>query len=170
MGELSEVLRIHAMRYPVMEPCDAVKLVFQNEFGGGHMIANCRESLARIKRETESAAKDPILPITESIGNGIARLNLAAIDTGKISLTDINRIFIKSSNEISGSITGFCKKAEELIAVAGEGAFLFTAAELEKYLYEYKIKGYPAVSHSESYRKAYRPAYRVVKEIYCMHI
>lgn len=45
-----------------------------------------------------------------------------------------------------------------------QGVFAFQAAELEKYLSEYKKRGYPAVSHSEEYREAYLPAYRVVKE------
>ena len=45
-----------------------------------------------------------------------------------------------------------------------QGVFAFQAAELEKYLSEYKKKGYPAVSHSEEYKEAYLPAYRVVKE------
>lgn len=32
--ELCQVLADHAKRYPLMAPCDVVKLIFQNEFGG----------------------------------------------------------------------------------------------------------------------------------------
>lgn len=48
MKELETILRDHASRYPRMEPTDAVKLVYQNEFGGGHLIRNpesCLEAL-----------------------------------------------------------------------------------------------------------------------------
>ena len=36
--ELKDALLLHANMYPRMRPADAVKLVYQNEFGGGHMI------------------------------------------------------------------------------------------------------------------------------------
>ena len=35
MEELDQILREHAMRYPKMQSTDAVKLIYQNEFGGG---------------------------------------------------------------------------------------------------------------------------------------
>ena len=37
MEELERILREHAERYPLMQPTDAVKLIYQNEFGGGHL-------------------------------------------------------------------------------------------------------------------------------------
>lgn len=38
MNELEGVLKEHAKRYPLMQPRDAVKLIYQNEFGGGDLI------------------------------------------------------------------------------------------------------------------------------------
>ena len=38
MEELKVILITHAKRYPLMQPQDAVKLIYQNEFGGGHLI------------------------------------------------------------------------------------------------------------------------------------
>ena len=38
MEELKAILIAHAKRYPPMQPQDAVKLIYQNEFGGGHLI------------------------------------------------------------------------------------------------------------------------------------
>lgn len=38
--ELYGVLCAHAARYPLMRPTDAVKLIYQGEFGSGHMIKN----------------------------------------------------------------------------------------------------------------------------------
>ena len=38
MEELEKILQDHAKRYPQMEPTDGVKLIYQNEFGGGHLI------------------------------------------------------------------------------------------------------------------------------------
>ena len=38
MEELKQILQEHAKRYPLMQPRDVVKLIYQNEFGGGHLI------------------------------------------------------------------------------------------------------------------------------------
>ena len=38
MEELRAILIAHAKRYPLIQPTDAVKLIYQNEFGGGHLI------------------------------------------------------------------------------------------------------------------------------------
>ena len=46
MTDLSEILRAHSARYPLMMPCDAVKLIYQNEFGGGHIVENEKASLS----------------------------------------------------------------------------------------------------------------------------
>ena len=40
--QLQEVLLWHQQRYPRMQIQDLVKLVYQNEFAGGHMIADPR--------------------------------------------------------------------------------------------------------------------------------
>ena len=50
MKELETILKDHARRYGQMEPTDAVKLIYQNEFGGGHLIRDeesCRNYLYR---------------------------------------------------------------------------------------------------------------------------
>ena len=36
--EIIDILKIHTSVYPEMQPQDAVKLIYQNEFGGGHLI------------------------------------------------------------------------------------------------------------------------------------
>ena len=79
MEELKRILREHAKRYPLMQPTDAVKLIYQNEFGGGHLIRDEQAVLNYLRREYESVEKDSAMPLYEDIGNGIVRVNLAAI-------------------------------------------------------------------------------------------
>lgn len=38
MDALKAVLKAHGARYPKLQIQDAVKLIYQNEFGGGHLI------------------------------------------------------------------------------------------------------------------------------------
>ena len=80
MEELERILRQHAKRYPLMQPTDAVKLIYQNEFGGGHLIRDEQACLNYLRREYDSVEKDPDMPLCEEIGNGISRVNLAALE------------------------------------------------------------------------------------------
>ena len=163
---LMSTLQAHARQYPLMRPCDAVKLIFQNEFGGGHMIRDAESSLRFLREECMELARRAAKPLCENIGNGYSRLNLAAIDTEQISLERVNEIFVASSRERSGSVEDFVAKLDILREVAREGVFSFSMEELEKYFNEYRERGYPVVSHSATYREAYHPAYRVIDSKY----
>lgn len=161
MLELKVILSDHARRYPRMEPTDAVKLIFQNEFGGGHMIANEDACLAYLRREYTATERDPAKPLMEDIGNGIVRVNLAALQEEQVE--KLGRAFIRSANAHRGNLERFLKKLALLRQLTEEGLFCFDVAALDAYLAAYAAAGYPPVSHSEAYRKAYQPSYRIVK-------
>ena len=56
----------------------------------------------------------------------------------------------------------FLNKLKVLETLTEEGVFAFDTNALTSYLSEYKVAGYPAVSHSLEYREAYKPSYRVI--------
>ena len=56
MLELIDILSLHAEKYPLMLCEDAVKLVYQNEFAGGHMIKDASSALAMLRRATAPCA------------------------------------------------------------------------------------------------------------------
>ncbi len=158
----------HGMRYPFMEPQDAVKLLYQQEFGGGHLIRDLETAKGRLETEWEGltdAQRRSALSV-EAIGNGYARLYLSAVQNEGISLSHICRMFAASAEERRGNRERFLRKLEELPSLAGEGIFPFSPEAAEAYTAEYKGSGCPLVSHSQSYREAYRPAYRVIDSRY----
>ena len=161
MEELERILRQHAKRYPLMQPTDAVKLIYQNEFGGGHLIRDEQACLNYLRREYDSTAKDPNMPLCEEIGNGISRVNLAALEEAE--LDRLGQTFIRSAAIHKGNLDSFLSKLAILAELVGEHVFAFDSAEFLAYLTEYEKAGYPAVSHSAAYRAAYQPAYRIVK-------
>ena len=57
MEELEKTLREQGKRYPQMECTDAVKLIYQNEFGGGHLIRDEAACLSYLRREYEAVEK-----------------------------------------------------------------------------------------------------------------
>ena len=160
MEELRAILISHAKQYPLMQPTDAVKLIYQNEFGGGHLIRDEQACLNYLRREYADLEKDPTAPLYEDIGNGIVRVNLAAVKPE--DLEQLGKDFISSAAKHKGTLDSFLNKLEVLRTLTAEGVFTFGVDALKAYLSEYKAAGYPAVSHDEIYRIAYKPAYRIV--------
>lgn len=154
-----------------MQVQDAVKLLYQSEFGGGHMISDAEKSLIRIRTEAiENAGIDgkerqkfiknnPY----ESIGNGICRMYLSVLEEGLRPET-LNRMFVWTAEQKKGSTERFEQKLEVLLDGCKSGELPWSEQEVCTYLAAYKKQGYPAVSHSEIYRKAYHPSYRIVDE------
>ena len=163
MEELKDILIAHARRYPLMHPCDAVKLIYQNEFGGGHLIRDKQAVLNYLRREYESVEKDSAMPLYEDIGNGIVRVNLAAVKPE--DLDQLGRDFIRSAAEHTGTRERLLQKLDVLRQLTEAGHFGFGMIEMESYLSEYIKSGCPMVSHSEQYRQNYAPAYRIIKKM-----
>ena len=160
MEELRGILITHARRYPLMQPTDAVKLIYQNEFGGGHLIRDEEACLNYLRREYADLEKDQTAPLCEDIGNGIVRVNLTALK--EEDLEQLGKAFVDSAAKHKGTLDSFLNKLEVLRTLTAEGVFAFDLDALNSYLSEYEAAGYPAVSHSEQYRQAYKPAYRIL--------
>ncbi len=157
-----EILRCHARRYPLMEPTDAVKLLYQSEFGGGHLITDPMQSLLRLQAEFRSVQKQAGAALTEDIGGGLVRVQLAALDEQTLPLERLNELFVRSAAEVHGTLSSFWDKITLLSILTQEDCFAFDTTLLKTYLAAYEAAGCPPVSHSPAYRRAYTPAYRVL--------
>ena len=160
---IRSILLAHARRYPQMEPTDAVKLLYQSEFGGGHLIRDEKACLDRLTEEYRATPQSRDIPLTEDIGNGIVRVNLAALDANGVTPEQLGRVFLHSSAQVRGTEAAFREKLALLQELTAAGAMPFSQDALEAYLTDYEAAGFPPVSHSETYRKNYHPAYRVVQ-------
>ena len=162
MEELEQILLWHVRNYPAMEPTDAVKLIYQNELGGGHLIRDPEVALQYLRREYAATARDPRAPEWEDLGNGILRISLATVAQEKLEA--LGQCFIRSAAAHRGSLESFLEKLTLLRSLTFAGAMPFSMEALDTYLARYRDAGFPMVSHSESYRNAYHPAYRVVRK------
>ena len=160
MVELEHIMKSHALRYPAMEPTDAVKLIYQNEFGGGHLIRDEQTALDYLRMEYDRVVKDPTAPKYESIGNGIVRVFLAPLSEAELEA--LGQEFLHSASKCRGDLQRFVEKLSLLRELTQRGIFSFSLEELDAYLSVYEREGYPMVSHSEAYRNAYHPAYRII--------
>lgn len=169
--KLKDIIIDHTKKYPEMQISDLVKIVFQSEFGGGHMITDASDSLSRLYKEYEGLPGTvKKLPVSEDrIGNGLVRLHLQGIDS-HVSLETVNRFFVNTAAEVNRDTECFEKKLDELRGLCTDGLLPFSAEALDTYLADYKRQGYPAVHHSAVYRKKYQPSYRVVSEDYIKYM
>lgn len=174
---MDEILLEHRSRYPDMEIQDEVKLLYQREFGGGHMIADEAESLDRIKaeyrelaagiggREAEEDSRRARGQERESIGDGLYRVSLGLLAKG-LSPETLNRMFVKTAREVRGNQARFTGILKEWLSSLHETGPKERYREAAEYLAGYEALGCPMVSHSSHYRSAYHPAYRIVAERY----
>lgn len=165
----SLLLKQHEM-YPKMQIEDMVKLIYQNEFAGGHLIADEDDCLRRLTKELHSLGKcspNTMFPAAfEEIGNDLCRLNLAAVQSSDIDIKTINRFFISTADSFAGSIQSFEEKLEVFKQCCKDKSLPYPIEEVKAYLNDYQRQGYPPVSHSKIYRILYSPAYRIVKAEY----
>lgn len=170
LEELRSILLQHHRRYPDMAIEDMIKLIYQNEFAGGHLITDETTSLARLSEETRALRADAPEPagqtVFEDIGNGLKRLNLWAIADSGIGLHTINRFFVSTANSWRGSISSLEKKLQFFSELCASGKLPYAPSEVAAHLATYRDQGYPAVSHSDVFRNSYHPAYRVVLSAY----
>ena len=159
-----KILFEHLKKYPKMNITDAVKLLYQREFGGGHLIKDREACIEYLKNEFVSAKENDEL--IENIGNDMCRLYLGAAKRKNIDYLKIADAFISSANEIKGDVSNFEKTLVNLLMKCKKGNLPFAFDELSKYIIDYKERGYPPVSHSEIYRENYAPSYRVMQKKY----
>lgn len=174
---MKKVLLKHYKLYPEMQIQDAVKLIYQNEFGVGHLIKDEKTSLERLREEagqqlSQLSLSDPEMPLHENpalfedLGNGLSRLHLRALDNTGLDLSTVNRFLIYTASSVMGSTNRFEEKLNVLACCCKNGELPFSCSDLETYLQSYKNDGYPPVSHSKKYRDAYQPSYRVVMGVF----
>ena len=172
------MLLSHFHWYPAMRIQDLVKLIYQSEFAGGHLIADATQSEARMEEERRAAAAAGVPPFVcvdmagcarrafEDIGGGLCRLHLGELDALGLSTATANRFFVNTAQTVKGDVAHFEEKLAVLLDCCRVGLLPFGETEMAAYIVQLKEKGYPLVSHSEAYRKAYHPAYRVVSAKY----
>ena len=163
MEQLKNIILKHVSKYPKMEVTDVIKLVYQNEFGGGHLITNPQNSLNYLIKECESLQSSSDVEY-EDIGNGLVRYNLSFLNNDINKINELNDKFVASANSVKGTLKSFLRKIEVVKQVCLDDLLPFTVSQLEQYLLQYSQNNYPMVSHSNTYRLLYKPSYRVIKK------
>lgn len=157
---LAALLRRHFALYPEMEIQDAVKLIYQHAMGSEHLVTDAEQALRRLKDEWAEVESDPSREASVPLGTGLCRLELAACKAAGLAPETVMRLFFLSARRVIPDAAGLAAGLDAICTLP------FSAEEVEAFLSDYRVRGCPALHHSERYRAAYRPAYRVVLAFY----
>ncbi|MDE5893218.1 MAG: hypothetical protein K2H45_09875 [Acetatifactor sp.] len=185
-----EILTLHGQRYPLMEPADYGKLLYQNEFGPEHMISSPESVLEWLAGEWAEAAHSASgMPTTsqaameqasqgeescdttnpadhiEDIGNHLYRFHLAGGYDLSVAAPLLARLFFLTAQQHQGTTEGLMEKLDLLQKHGQQPGF----PSLEPWLTEYIQAGCPALHHSEVFRQAYTPHYRILRDEYAIY-
>jgi len=164
-AEVADLCKAQLSRYPATQALDLLKLLFQGEFGPGHLIENSAKSKQYLLDELNSycgSYLESSADYVESIGFGFSRVHLGI----NLSLDTLHRIFELSAQSHHGSNGSFACKTAILKELCREDILPFDEAEIDK------LHSEPPTPfrHSEAFRAAHSPAYRVVQNEYCRYI
>lgn len=153
-AETNRILAEHRAIYPGMEAEDCIKLLYQGELGGGHLIGDEKEFTARLAREMAQPGLFTAAPYgLEAVGGGLCRVYLSALENGPCAET-LARLCILSAGPRGSEERLRQKLADLRDGLAGE-----QAAVVEAYLAQPTLA---QPRHSPRYRALYQPHYRLV--------
>ncbi len=163
--DLLKLLRQHLSWYPLMEPRDIYKLLYQGVMGSEHLLTSSEEYIWHLRSEFERLQPDVNQRLLEAVRPDLTlfRLNLRAFKTRQVKIDLLFSSLIETAQAINGS------KNEIQAVWAG-----FTQWCLQGRVGRFEIKKihqfslwlfereFPAVHHSEIYRREYQPTYRLI--------
>lgn len=169
-----QILARHTARYPALEIQDLYKLIYQAALGSEHAVADASQARVWLEREAAELGEGPEEPVIEPISadGQVVRVNLRPYVAGGGDLNALLEGFLRTAREYRGSEERLRQYGRYAERMAVEGSLGLAADELWCFFEEMAARRFPAVHHSEAYRKAYRPAYRVVaacvvQELFC---
>ena len=155
-----ETLMIHCRTHPDLQVQDIFKFLYQSSFGGEHMVSSCEKVTAYIKEEFERGVAD-IHPYVEPLDGDYSRVGLSYLNLG-LSAETLGRLFFLSAKKEEDGKAQLIKKLDVAKALVNEKRIPVSSSDFEKETARWEADGYPAVHHSEIFRKKYAPSYRVI--------
>lgn len=155
------IIKEHFALYPKAEIQDLFKLLFQSSFGCEHLIASAEAVTEYIKKERAAVGARAGVPALAALDGEYCRVDLSVLDSG-LSCETFGKLFCLSAKKEEGGLKALEEKLDIAQTLADAGELPFEASELKEKRNEWRGRGYPAVHHSDTFRREYSPAYRVI--------
>lgn len=149
----------HYQRYPKLQIQDVFKFLYQSAFGCEHFVASTDAATRMIEEEYSRLCikDDPI----ETLDGAYSRVPVSYLNRGLRAET-FGKLFAASAESKPDGRIRLLEKINVAKQLVLERVLPFSEKEFDRAVKEWKEKGYPAVHHSELFRKSYCPHYRVI--------
>ena len=155
-----EKLIMHCKTHPELQLQDIFKFLYQSSFGCEHMMSSVENVTAYIKDEYCHDVADGQAHV-EPLDGAYSRVGLAYLDLG-LSAETLGRLFFLSARKEDDGEAQLIKKLDAARELIKDGRLPFSLAEFDASVEKWETDGYPAIHHSDAFRKIYAPSYRVI--------
>ena len=159
-----ELIIGHCEKYPLLQMRDLFKYVYQSAFGCEHLVSSAEAVTDYLRKEYETMPPGTNKTV-EALDGDYSRVGLGLIGE-ELSAERLAELFCLSAKAEPEGRERLEEKLGIIRELIYEGKIPFSISELESLLDEWRSAGYPAIRHSEAFRKAYHPAYRVIANEY----
>lgn len=163
-SELFALVTSEMALHPASEIGDVYKLLYQGNFGVGHIIRSRNAAMAYLFKEIgELGAPDtePLLSACSADG-GMLRVNLRAFVRDSLDASLLVDAMIATVRLHEPDTAAFLREWKDIGNAIERKALPFSRQRYREITDSLRSAGYPAVHHSAAYAAAYRPAYRVL--------
>ncbi|MDL2324947.1 hypothetical protein LJC61_07350 [Ruminococcaceae bacterium OttesenSCG-928-A16] len=167
MQMIKELLLQQQRLYPGLELQDCLKLLYQNELGGGHLIQDEAAFCERLQQERQQVDFSTTPREPEDIGNGLYRIHLAGVGNTLVAQT-LTRICAISARKHVGSLQNLQKKLAMLQTLIQQGKLPYSAPQALEEIAQYIQAGCPQTHHSARFVALYQPHYRLVTKKFAL--
>ncbi len=165
----ASILHSHLARYPEMQVQDIYKLAHQAAMGCEHMAHDPAFAYNWLERELAEMGEGPSEPVFEPISTDgeVVRVHLRPYLSSGGNINMLLDAFLRTGNHFHGETGLLEENWKSAVQICP-----FSTADMGQFIRKMRTNNYPAVHHSDEYKRAYKPAYRVIccKYITCQEI
>ena len=163
-----ELLIEHCNTYPKLKIDDVFKFLYHSACGCEHLVSDEARALEYIRREFATLEEENVKYI-DILDGEYVRVHLSLLNSG-LSAEELARMFCLSAKKEPDGISLLEEKLQVARELVQEGILPFDASEFDGKIAEWRKMGYPAIHHSDIFRREYHPAYRVVSLSYLPYL
>lgn len=158
MDNFLDILKAHQSRYSLMRPQDFGKLIYQSEFGPGHLDATLEQMERSLREEWAEMSHTSPGGGLECIGGNYCRVYISPDQDPDLVVPLLAKLCFMSMNPKAGTLKGLRNRLEL--------AYRLEIPGIRQWGEEYCREGCPPLRHTAEYRSAYSPHYRVIRRDY----
>lgn len=159
---MTRLMEYHLLRYPHLRVQDAYKMLYQGEFGVGHLLGDGRGARQYLMEElatmdTADRGEELLEPVSPD--GSMVRVNLRPFRRLGLSPDVLVGAMLATVAETRGDTSRFLSVWEQFAGIVRGGSF--SPEDLRVWDERVRRRELPVAHHSPEYVREYQPAYRV---------